>query len=472
MRWAVLVSEFMTTHAAVVLAAGDGARMKSNTPKVLHRICGEPMVSLAVASARGAGLDRIVVVVPQDSQPIMDVLGAGVQYAHQTAPLGTGHALLQSRPGLEDVANVVVLLGDVPLVRPPTLSKLVRLHNEREACITILTATGANADGLGRVVRSRSGSIVAIVEESEADESILTLTESNSGVYCFQSHWLWDNLPGISPSANGEVFLTDLVAEASAQGMPIESVEAEDVDETLGVNTRVHLAQAEAVMRQRIRTRCMLEGVTIPDPPSVFIDADVELGQDSTVLPNTHITGRTQIGLGCEIGPNSIVSDCAIGNDSKVLSSVVEGSVLEDEVAVGPFSHIRPGSRLEKGVRVGNYAEVKNSRLGRGTKTGHFSFIGDADVGANVNIGAGTVTCNYDGEKKNPTTIGDDAFIGCDSMLVAPINIGQGSVTGAGSVITKDVPPGALVKGVPARAQPTRRGKAYSQRRTPSGGKQ
>ena len=472
MRWAVLVSDVMSTHAAVVLAAGKGARMKSNTPKVLHRICGGPMVSLVVASAQAAGLDRVVVVVPQDSQPIMDVLGASVQYTHQTVPLGTGHALLQSRAELENVANIVVLLGDVPLVQPVTLSKLVSLHNEREACITILTATGANADGLGRVVRSSSGRIVAVVEESEADESILTLTESNSGVCCFRSEWLWDNLPRISPSANGEVFLTDLVAEASAQGMPIGSVEAEDPDETLGVNTRVQLAQAEAVLRQRIRTRWMLEGVTILDPPSVFIDADVQLGQDSTVMPNTHITGRTQIGLSCEIGPNSIISDCAVGDDCNIISSVVEGSVLEDEVAVGPFSHIRPGSRLEKGVRVGNYAEVKNSRLGPGTKTGHFSFIGDADVGANVNIGAGTVTCNYDGEKKNPTTIGDDAFIGCDSMLVAPINIGQGSVTGAGSVITKDVPPGTLVKGVPARAESTRGGKANSQRRRASGGKQ
>ena len=411
-------------------------------------------MSLVVDTARASGLNDIVVVVPQDSQGIRDVLGSGIHYAEQQEPLGSGHALLQAQSALQDAENVVVLYADGPLILPRTLSKIIQLHDESKACITMLTATHAKPDGLGRVVRSPSGRVVEIVEESDADEATLAISEINGGTYCFRAPWLWDNLGGLEPSPRGEVYLTDLINVGSRQGRPIESVESEDPRETLFVNTRVHLAKAEAVMRQRIRERWMLHGVTIPDPSSVYIDASVELGQDTAVLPNTHITGGSRVGRNCEIGPNSIVSESVIGNDCKIISSVIEGSTLEESVNVGPFSRIRVDSRLESGVHIGNFAEVKNSRLGPGTKSGHFSYIGDADLGANVNIGAGTVTCNYDGEKKNPTTIGDDAFIGSGSMLVAPINIGARSSTGAGAVVTKDVPPDSLAVGAPAKIQP------------------
>lgn len=425
--------------------------MKSRVPKVLHRICGKEMVNLVVGTARQAGFSTVVVVVPPQAEAIRQAVGEGVRFAQQAEALGSGHALLQAREALHGVDTIAVLSGDVPLVRPETLSRLTRLHLEREACITLLTSRLTRPDGLGRVVRDSAGRIIAIVEESEADETTRAIAEINAGVYCFRTSWLWQNLGGLSPSAKGEIYLTDLVALAARQGVPVESIESADPHETLGVNNRVQLAEAEAVLRQRIREHWMLQGVTMPDPSSVYIDADVVLGQDTLVLPNTHIRGRTRIGDNCEIGPNSVIEDCVIASGCKVIASFMEGGRLDEGVDVGPFSHIRPGSHLERGVHIGNFAEVKNSRLGPESKSGHFSYIGDSDVGANVNIGAGTITCNYDGVRKNKTVIGDDAFIGSDTMLVAPVTIGPRSATGAGSVVTKDVPPDSLAVGVPAR---------------------
>ena len=425
--------------------------MKSQTPKVLHRICGREMIGLIVDAARDTNLDPITVVVPQESQAIRESLGNGVRYAIQASPLGSGHALLQAQPLLENVDDLLVLSGDVPLVRSDTLREMMRLQSEGEACITILTSTVTKLDGLGRVVRSSSGTIKAVVEETEADVETLAITEINAGTYCFRASWLWENLEGLLPSRRGEIFLTDLIDLAVRQGKSVEAVRSTDAYETFGVNNRVQLAEVEGVMRQRIRERWMLNGVTMPDPNAVYIDATVEVGQDTIVHPNTHITGDTRIGINCEIGPNSMVRDSAIGDGCKVLASVIEGSTLDESVKVGPFSRVRAGSHLQKGVYVGNYTEVKKSKLGPGTKSGHFSYIGDAEIGANVNIGAGTVTCNYDGESKNITVIGDDVFIGSDSMLVAPVNIGNRASTGAGAVVTKDVPPDSLVVGVPAK---------------------
>lgn len=447
----------MTTHAAAILAAGKGTRMKSQTPKVLHRICGMEMVSLVIDNASATNLSPVAVVVPQDSRLIRETLGSKVIYAEQSEPLGSGHALLQARTALRDADNIVVVYGDMPLIHPETISEMVRLHDDKEACITLLTSTLAKPDGFGRVLRSSSGSITRIVEESEADESTLAIAEVNCGVYCFRATWLWENLASLPPSPRGEIFLTDLIDRAVQQGLSVESVLSHDADETIGINNRVQLAEAEAVLRQRIRVRLMLNGVTMPDPASVYIGASVELGEDTTVLPNTHIIGRSRIGANCEIGPNSIVEDSTIGNSCKIKASFIEGSTLGEGVDVGPFSHIRPGTHLESDVHIGNFAEVKNSHLGPGTKSGHFSYIGDAQLGANVNIGAGTVTCNFDGDDKNQTTIGDDAFIGSDTMLVAPIDIGARASTGAGSVVTKDVPPDMVAIGMPARTLPKKK---------------
>ena len=444
----------MATFAAAVLAAGNGTRMKSQTPKVLHHVCGKEMVRLVVDAARAAGVRSVTAVVPKDSQAIRDALGETVEYAVQPRPLGSGEALLRARQALGEADNVLVLYGDVPLIFSDTLRRLVKRHNETEACVTILTSTLVPPDGLGRIVRSADGGVSAIVEESMADEETKAIVETNSGCYCFRASWLWDALECLAPSSEGEVFLTDLVAEAYKNRLLVESVQSEDEFETLGVNNRIQLAKAEEVLRQRIRDRWMLGGVTMQDPSSIYIDEEVELGQDTVILPNTHITGRSKIGNDCRIGPNSVINDSVIGDGCSVTSSVVRGSVFEDDVDAGPFAHVRDGSHLESGVHIGTSAEVKNSRLGRDTKSGHFSYIGDARLGSNVNIGAGAVTCNFDGVNKNETIIGNDAFIGCDTMLVAPIKIGDGAVTGAGSVVTKDVPPNSLVVGVPAREQP------------------
>ena len=444
----------MSKYGAVVLAAGRSTRMNSRTPKVLHRVCGREMVGLVVDAARSTGLDPTVVVVSPGARAVRESLGDLVKYAEQEEPGGTGHAILQARPELHGVENVVVLLGDMPLIRPETLEAMKRLHEERGACATVLTAIHDDPNGYGRIVRSPNGSVSGIVEEADADADTLALNEVNTGACCFRAEWLWDTLPELPKSPSGEVYATDLIAAAVRQGERIETLSTRDTDEALGVNSRVELSQVSAAMQRRLRERWMLAGVSMPDPSSVYIDFDVVIGEDTVILPNTHVTGRSKVGRGCRIGPNSIVSDSTIGDICEVVSSMVEESVMEEGVSVGPFSHIRPGSRLERGVRIGNFAEVKNSRIGAGAKSGHFSFIGDADIGANVNIGAGTVTVNYDGQKKHRTTVGDGAFIGCDTMLIAPVTVGEGADTGAGAVVRDDIPPDSRAVGVPARIIP------------------
>ncbi|MCH7800676.1 MAG: bifunctional UDP-N-acetylglucosamine diphosphorylase/glucosamine-1-phosphate N-acetyltransferase GlmU, partial [Chloroflexi bacterium] len=413
--------------------------------------CGREMLGLVADTALQSGLSPVVAVLPPDCEDYLQALGDSVSHVVQEEPLGTGHAALQARERLSTAETVVILCGDVPLIRTETIQALVDKHVETEATLTLLTSNKTNPDGLGRVVRSTDGSVSAIVEQRVADSETLAITEINSGVYCFHAQWLWESLPKLAPSAIGEIFLTDLVAMAVSEHLLVESVQVDDGDEVLGVNTRIELARVDGLLRRRIRERWMLEGVSMPDPDSVYIDLGAQIGMDSVILPNTHVRGTTVIGEGCEIGPNSIVSDSSIGSNCKITASVVDQAILENSVSVGPFSHMRPGAYLESDVHIGNYGEVKNSRLGKGTKSGHFSYIGDADVGAGVNIGAGSITCNFDGENKNRTIIEDGAFIGSDTMLVAPVRIGANARTGVGSVVTKDVPAGSSAIGAPAR---------------------
>ena len=349
------------------------------------------------------------------------------------------------------------LQGHVEGGPPSPVARLMQRHAQMEACVTIITSQRSNPDGMGRILRDDSGGITAIIEERHADSDTLAIREVNSGFYCFRAPWLWENLQKLAPAPNGELLLTDLIQAAAVQGQSVESITSDDPHETMGVNNRVQLAEAETIMSQRIRERWMLGGVTIPDASSVYIDCDAEIGQDTIVLPNTHITGQTVIGSSCKIGPNAIIDNSTIGDECTITSSVVRDSSLESNVDVGPFSHIRGGAHIESGVHIGTSAEVKNSRLGRGTKRGHFSYMGDATLGANVNIGAGAITCNFDGREKHETVVGNDAFIGSDTMLVAPVRIGDGAATGAGAVVTKDVPANTLVVGVPARERSTER---------------
>ena len=425
--------------------------MKSRIPKVLHTVCGKPMVSIVCEAARAAGNDPIVVVVRDASSDVVGTLGTTCEYAFQRQPLGTGDALFRAQDAVRDHDNVLVMNADIPLIQSSTLAALTEAHLRSEAPVTMLTAKVDKPDGLGRVVRDSAGQVSAVVEHLEADAEELSLREINAGVYCFRSDWLWDSLPRVQASTTGEIYLTHLIGMAANSGLGVATYYSEDPTETLGVNTRVELATAESVMRERIREQWMLQGVSMPDPTSVYIDCDVEVGVDTIVLPNTHIRGATRIGVECKIGPNSIIEDSNIGDGVQVVASVIEEATLGSNVDVGPFSHIRPGTCLEAGVHIGNFAEVKNSRIGQGTKAGHFSYIGDAEVGSNVNIGAGSITCNFDGEHKHQTVIGDDAFIGCDTMMVAPVTIGERSYTSAGSVVNRSVPPDSGAIGAPAR---------------------
>ncbi|MBI4199463.1 MAG: bifunctional UDP-N-acetylglucosamine diphosphorylase/glucosamine-1-phosphate N-acetyltransferase GlmU [Chloroflexi bacterium] len=442
----------MATWAAVVLAAGKGVRMNSALPKVLHRVCGREMVRHVVEAVRAVHQGPVVIVVSPDSQAVRQCLGDSVEYVEQPEPRGTGDAVARAERLLVDRAqHLLVLYGDTPLLTSSTLSRLMEWHEATGAVLTLVTFDGVAPKGLGRIVRDAEGQVVAVVEEAEARGKQKAITEVNGGVYGFQAEWLWPALGGLAPSSTGELYLTALVASASREGLPVESVSCQEPGELLGVNNRVQLAQAEQAMRQRVLERWMLAGVTITDPASTYVDEGVVLGRDTVIFPNTTVAGATRVGERCHLGPGAMVFDSTIGDDCKVVASMVEGAVLEEAVHVGPFAHLRPGAYLEREVHVGNYAEVKNSRIGRGTKMGHFSYVGDAEVGRDVNIGAGTITCNYDGVRHHRTVIGDGAFIGSDTMLVAPVRVGAGASTGAGAVVTRDVPPDSLAVGMPAR---------------------
>ncbi len=439
--------------AAVILAAGQGTRMKSDLPKVLHPIAGKPMVNYLLDAARALDCEKTVLVIGYGADRMRAAVGARAIFVEQREQLGTGHAVLQARDVLRGNADtLLVAYADMPLLQPLTLRKLIDLHSTSHAAITLLTARADDSMGFGRILRNDQDRIVGIVEESDATPEQLAIRELNCGAYCFDADWLWKNLTRLKPSGKKrEYYLTDLVALAVNEHAKIESITLDDVTQVIGINTRVHLARVEKIMRERINHALMLAGVTLTDPATTYIDADVEVGADTLVEPNTHLKGKTRVGARCRIGPHAIIRDSQIGDECEVIASVIEGALLEARVHVGPFAHLRPETLLAREVFIGTNVEIKNSRLGEGTHAGHFSYIGDAEIGARVNIGAGTITVNYDGKQKHRTVIGDDAFIGSDSMLVAPVRIGAQARTGAGSVVTKDVPPASLAVGVPAR---------------------
>jgi bifunctional UDP-N-acetylglucosamine pyrophosphorylase/glucosamine-1-phosphate N-acetyltransferase len=445
----------MDDLAGIILAAGEGIRMKSRTPKVLHYLCGKELLRYPVELLGRAGVGRIVVVVsPANQDAVKELLGDTVEYAVQSAKTGTAGAVESAAAILRGQAKqVVVIGGDSPLVTEESVRSLISGHIEVSRQMSILSGTVRDSRGLGRINRGLGfqQNVLGIIEAPDDAERDYEAVEVNAGVYCFQADWLWENLAKVNTGDGPERYLTDLAAIAAEQGDVVAALPSNDSDEVLGINNRVELANLEDIQRRRIREHWMLEGVTIMDPSSVMIDAGVTIGQDTVVLPNTMLLGNTSIGSGCEIGPGSVVKDSAVGDDCRVTSSALEDAVMEARVDIGPFSHLRPGSYLESGVHIGNYVEVKESRFATGAVMGHFGYIGDASIGANVNVGAGTVTCNYDGKDKHRSVVEKDAFIGCDTMLVAPVTVGAGAATGAGAVITKDVPPARLAVGVPAK---------------------
>ena len=438
--------------SAVILAAGQGTRMKSNLPKVLHRLLGKPMAWYTLEAVRQVNAVKPLMVIGHGAGQVRQVLGDQAEYALQEPQLGTGHAVMQAESLLSGRSDLVlVLYADMPLLTADTLQQLVELAQSHADPISMLTVTAAETRGFGRILRDASGQVCAVVEEAQATPEQLNIHELNPGVYCFRSEWLWPALKRITLSPKGEYYLTDLVGMAVADGNAIHTLTIGDPDEVIGINTRVHLAQAESLLKQRINRQWMLAGVTMIDPSSTYIEPGVTLGQDTVLWPGTYLNGTTRVGEGCVIGPNTIITDTQVGNNCTLLASVLESALVEDHVEMGPYCHLRKGAHLSRGVHMGNFGEVKNSSLGPGAKMGHFSYLGDATVGADANIGAGTITCNFDGTHKYPTEIGEGAFIGSDTMLVAPVKVGAGARTGAGAVVTRDIPPNSLAVGVPAR---------------------
>jgi bifunctional UDP-N-acetylglucosamine pyrophosphorylase/glucosamine-1-phosphate N-acetyltransferase len=443
--------------AAVILAAGYGTRMKSDLPKVLHPLVGRPLVDWAVRAVAPLLQAPPVVVVGHGQELVRSFLGERGRYAVQSELLGTGHAVLQALPALDaDLDRVVVTYADMPLLTTATLARLLDLYAalavDPALAIAMLSIQRELPQGFGRIVRSAGGDVAAIVEEVNCTPEQLAIRELNPGVYCFEARWLRENLPHLPRSSQGEYYLTDLVAMAAGQGRRVVTADA-PLEEVYGVNNRIHLAEASGVLRRRIVEKHLLAGVTVVDPASTYIEAEVVIGADTTIWPGCVLQGATQIGRRCTVGPYSQLVDTVLADGCRAVYSVLEQARMEAGAEVGPFGHLRKGAHLGEAVHLGNFGEVKDSYLGPGTKMGHFGYIGNAEIGANVNIGAGTITCNYDGVQKAKTVVGDNAFVGSDALLVAPVSIGESARIGAGAVVTRDVPAQVTAYGVPARVK-------------------
>lgn len=458
-------AESPATLATVILAAGQGKRLHSRIPKPLHRAAGRPLIDHVLRAAAALQPAQTVVVTGHGAPAVEDHLEtaatAGLMLgrlttAHQREQRGTAHAVSVALPVVDPtITTVVVLYADTPLLTGTTLTTLAAARVTTGAPVALVTCIAPDPSGYGRILRDAANQVIGIVEEKAATPAQREIAEINAGVYAFDAAWLRAALPRVQPSASGEYYLTDLIALALAEtdGGSAGSVPAvtADISEALGINDRLQLAQAEKLLRARVARRLMLAGVTLTDPETTFIDDTVAIGQDTVIHPFSIITGPTVIGTDCRIGPHAIIDACTIGDGCRVLASTLESSSMAAGADIGPYSHLRPGAHLGPGVHVGNFAEVKNASLGRGTAMGHFGYVGDATVGEGVNIGAGVITANYDGRQKHHTTIGAGAFIGSDTILRAPVEIGEGAFTGAGAVVTRDVPPRTTAVGMPAR---------------------
>lgn len=430
---------------ALILAAGEGTRMKSDLPKVAHRILGEPLVSYVVDAAETAGCERVVVVTGHGAE-VVEALFEGVETVRQDEQLGTGHAVMCARVALEGFeGSLLVLSGDTPLLKAETLSGLVALRESSGAALTLLTTALHDPSGYGRIIRDRDGAVAAIVEQRDLRSDQHAIGEVNTGTYCFDAGVLFAHLDRLTTeNAQGEYYLTDMVRVFNDEGLLVTALSAEEPLETLGINSRVQLAEAGRVLQRRINTAHMLAGVTMTSPDLTWVGPHVTLGRDVELMPMTFLLGKTSVADGAVIGPNSRVTESTVAVGARIDSSVVTQSVVGPGAVVGPVAYLRPGTVLERDVKAGTCVEIKKSRIGEGSKVPHLSYIGDAEIGAGVNVGAGTITCNYDGTSKHATVIEDGAFIGSDTMLVAPVRIGRGAVTGAGSAISRDVPADAL----------------------------
>ncbi|MEW6623735.1 MAG: bifunctional UDP-N-acetylglucosamine diphosphorylase/glucosamine-1-phosphate N-acetyltransferase GlmU [Bacillota bacterium] len=435
--------------AAIVLAAGKGTRMKSNIPKVLHKAAGKTLIEHVCDALSEAEVKEIVIVVGYGAQEVMNHLGSKYKYALQEQQLGTGHAVLQAQGCLDAaVDTVLVVCGDTPLLTGDTFKRLLKQHLENKAAATVLTAVLPNAQGYGRIIRNDCGTLIKIVEEKDAEEVQRAIKEINTGTYCFQKEALFAALKKISPqNSQGEYYLTDVIESLAKDYLRVETLVTEDYRETEGINNRVQLSEAEKLLRRKINERHMLSGVTIVDPEVTYIDASVTIGMDTVIYPFSFLQGDTHVGEGCRIGPHCTLEDTFVGNSVTMDRIVAKGATIGSNCTLGPFSYLRPGTELAEGVKVGDFVEIKKSIVGPGSKIPHLSYVGDCTIGEEVNVGAGTITCNYDGKNKWQTVLEDGAFIGSNTNLVAPVRVGKNAVTGAGSTITEDVPPDSLALG-------------------------
>ena len=446
------MSNEATGTGVIVLAAGKGTRMKSRLPKVLHPVCGVPMIGHVIAAAERLRPDRIAVVVGHGAEEVQAaVTSSRVTFVEQPELLGTADAVRRCQDALAGCRDIVVLNGDSPLVQPEMLQALTEARGE--APMAFGTHPAEDRGGFGRVDRDEQGRVRGIVERADGPGGT---TERNAGQYGFDAAWLWEQLPKIELSDKGEYYLTVLPRFAYDAGSPAKAVTVAGED-VLGIDNRVVLAEAERIMRRRILERHMLDGVTIVDPATTYIDASVTIESDVTILPNSTLSGTTHVRTGSLVGPGTTLRNSRLGEECTVTQSVIEESTLSDRVHAGPYAHVRGQSTIAEDCHLGNYAEVNRSRIGRDVNMHHFSYVGDAEVGDGSNIAAGIITCNFDGEAKHKTVIGRNVLLGSDTMLVAPVTIGDNASTGAGSVVTKDVPAGGRVVGVPARAMATRR---------------
>jgi bifunctional UDP-N-acetylglucosamine pyrophosphorylase/glucosamine-1-phosphate N-acetyltransferase len=442
----------------VILAGGLGTRMRSQLPKLLHTLLGRPMLGYVIDAAVATTGRRPLIVYSPATAAICATFADAAEFALQEEPRGTGDALRAALVEVPvEVAELLVLIGDVPLVDPELLGALLFRRRQENAVMALLSVDAVDPGRLGRIVRGADGDVERIVEAKDAAPDELAIDEINAGLYAIDAAWARRAVPGLTPSpATGELYLTELVAIARRDGERVVALEVPDDGTLLGINDRSELAEATHLLQARINEAHLLAGVTMEDPSTAYVEPTVELATDVVLEPNVILRGRTRVGEGTRIGAGTQLIDSTIGRNCRVWASVLESAEVEDDVQIGPFAHLRPGSSIGQGAKLGNFAEVKNSRLGPGVQQHHFSYLGDADVGERANIGAGTVTANYDGRRKLRTAIGKGAFVGVDTMLVAPVSVGDGARTGAGAVVTRDVPDGTLAVGVPARIREPR----------------